>query len=62
MARPSPVPPYLLVDISSSWENETNSLDKPSAVIPKPVSLTEKWIRYKMSFSLYVGTTSGVSS
>src|ERR1700732_3812141 len=40
MARPSPVPPYLLAVVDEAWENSWNSLPICSGVMPMPVSAT----------------------
>src|SRR4029079_18027404 len=42
IARPSPVPPYLLLVLASAWENASNSRPSCSLVIPMPVSETAK--------------------
>ena len=42
MARPSPVPPYLRVVELSAWLNDWNNRSHCSAVIPMPLSRTQK--------------------
>ncbi len=40
MARPRPVPPYLLAVAEEAWENSWNSLPICSGVMPMPESAT----------------------
>ena len=42
MARPRPAPSYLRDGLLSTWLNEANSLDRPSWLMPMPLSRT--WI------------------
>ena len=42
MARPRPVPPYLLAVVEDAWENSWNSLPICSCVMPMPVSVDRR--------------------